>query len=321
MIDTGTTLDGKLDTIDGIVDDIVADTNELQTDDIPGTLSTMDGKLDTIDGVADAILVDTGTTLDGKIDTIDGNVDAILTDTGTTLDGKLNTIDTNVDDIETAVGALNDLTAQQVWEYATRTLTDPNSYKADISALALEATLTAIKGGGWSNETLKAIKDAIDVVDGIVDDVLEDTGTTLDGIVDSILEDTGTTIPATITTIDNEIETIDGIVDNILVDTGTTIPGTITTIDGIVDDILEDTGTTLPTAIAAIDTDSVMDAEVEGGYTVTEILRIMVGALAGKLSGGGTTTLTFRDLSDTLNRIVATVDNDGNRTAITLDES
>ena len=88
-----------------------------------------------------------------------------------------------------------------------------------------------------------------------------------------------------------------------------------------IDNILEDTGTTIPNAISAIDTDSVMDAEVEGGYTVTEILRIMVGALAGKLSGGGTTTLTFRDLSDTLDRIVATVDSSGNRSAITLDES
>jgi len=44
-------------------------------------------------------------------------------------------------------------------------------------------------------------------------------GGRLDLIIDSILEDTGTTIPATITTIDNEIEVIDGIVDTILIDT------------------------------------------------------------------------------------------------------
>ena len=88
-----------------------------------------------------------------------------------------------------------------------------------------------------------------------------------------------------------------------------------------IDDILTDTGTTLPNAISAIDTDSVMDAVVEGTYSLKEVLRIMAGALAGKLSGGGTTTLTFRDLSDTLDRIVATVDSSGNRSAITLDES
>ena len=31
-----------------------------------------------------------------------------------------------------------------------------------MSALALEATLTAIKGAGWTDETLKAIKEYID---------------------------------------------------------------------------------------------------------------------------------------------------------------
>ena len=87
-----------------------------------------------------------------------------------------------------------------------------------------------------------------------------------------------------------------------------------------IDDILTDTGTTLPTEINAVH-DDVLDAAIDGAYTVKEVLRIMVGALAGKLSGGGTTTLTFRDLSDTLNRIVATVDSSGNRSAITIDET
>ena len=71
--------------------------------------------------------------------------------------------------------------------------------------------------------------------------------------------------------------------------------------------------------IAAAD---VLSATVEGTYTLAEVLRIMSGALAGKLSGGGTTTLTFRDLSDTLDRIVATVSTTtGDRSAIVIDES
>lgn len=45
-------------------------------------------------------------------------------------------------------------------------LDSPDQYKADVSALALEATLTAIKGGGWTDETLKAIKDAVDAIAG-----------------------------------------------------------------------------------------------------------------------------------------------------------
>jgi len=60
---------------------ILVDTNELQTDDIPGTLTTIEGKIDTIDTNVDAILVDTNelqtddyparfTTLEGLIGNI-----------------------------------------------------------------------------------------------------------------------------------------------------------------------------------------------------------------------------------------------------------
>lgn len=53
------------------VDAILADTNELQTDDYPTTLAAMDAKLDTIDNFLDtevaAILEDTGTTIPAQI--------------------------------------------------------------------------------------------------------------------------------------------------------------------------------------------------------------------------------------------------------------
>lgn len=58
---------------------------------------------------------------------------------------------------------------------------------------------------------------------------------------------------------------------------------------------------------------------IETGWTVRKILRVMSAALAGKLSGAATTTNTIRDVTDAKARITATVDADGNRTAITLD--
>lgn len=59
---------------------------------------------------------------------------------------------------------------------------------------------------------------------------------------------------------------------------------------------------------------------VEVGLTVRQALRVIAAAVAGKVSGGGTTTIVFRNaLADDTDRITATVDNDGNRTAITLD--
>ena len=60
--------------VDGIVDTILIDTNELQTDWTDG------GRLDLI---LDDVLLDTGTTMPATLSTIDGNVDAILLDTGT----------------------------------------------------------------------------------------------------------------------------------------------------------------------------------------------------------------------------------------------
>jgi len=60
---------------------------------------------------------------------------------------------------------------------------------------------------------------------------------------------------------------------------------------------------------------------VENGSTVREALRIILAALAGKISGAGSSTITIRDINDTKDRITATVDASGNRTAITYDDT
>lgn len=59
-------------------------------------------------------------------------------------------------------------------------------------------------------------------------------------------------------------------------------------------------------------------AAVEG-LTPRQILRVLTAAMAGKADGLATTTVHYRDVADTKNRITATVDADGNRTAVTLD--
>lgn len=55
------------------------------------------------------------------------------------------------------------------------------------------------------------------------------------------------------------------------------------------------------------------------GVTVRKALRGFGAALLGKVSGAGTTTVTFRSIGDAKDVIIATVDTAGNRTAITLD--
>jgi len=55
-----------------------------------------------------------------------------------------------------------------------------------------------------------------------------------------------------------------------------------------------------------------------GNRTFDELIKIMASESAGKNSGMGGTTNTFRSLGDTKNVIVATTDGSGNRTAVTL---
>ena len=91
------------------VSDMVAEVTAILVD----TGTTLDAKIDAIDTVVDAILVDTGTTLDAALAVVDANVDAILVDTGTTLDTKINTIDTVVDAISVPSAAA---VADAVWD-------------------------------------------------------------------------------------------------------------------------------------------------------------------------------------------------------------
>lgn len=64
--------------------------------------------------------------------------------------------------------------------------------------------------------------------------------------------------------------------------------------------------------------DVILDRASGADETMRQAMRLIAAALGGKTSGSGTSTLTFRDPSDTKNVIVCTVSS-GNRTACTLD--
>lgn len=65
--------------------------------------------------------------------------------------------------------------------------------------------------------------------------------------------------------------------------------------------------------------DAVADEVYEGALTLRHMMKIIMAVLAGKSSGGGTVTIKFRDTGDTKDRVTATVEADGDRTAMTLD--
>ena len=96
------------DDIPGTLATILADTNELQGDDVPGLISTLDAVVDTVKAETVTILADTNEIQaeladGGRLDLL---IDAILVDTGTTLSGQLTTIDNEMAAVDTVVDAI-----------------------------------------------------------------------------------------------------------------------------------------------------------------------------------------------------------------------
>lgn len=77
---------------------------------------------------------------------------------------------------------------------------------------------------------------------------------------------------------------------------------------------------TILAAIAALPTlAQILAGGNVDGFTIEQTFKLVLAAVAGKISGAATTTVVARAASDSKPRITATVDVDGNRTAITLD--
>jgi hypothetical protein len=74
-------------------------------------------------------------------------------------------------------------------------------------------------------------------------------------------------------------------------------------------------------SLSAAGITAIWDEVVEGAHTARQYLRTFAAVLLGKVTGGSTPTIVFRDVGDTKDRVTATVTEDGNRTNVVLDES
>lgn len=73
-----------------------------------------------------------------------------------------------------------------------------------------------------------------------------------------------------------------------------------------------------PAPVTAI-ADGVWSRVMEGSVTAIQMMRGFAAVLMGRASGLATATAVYRDIGDTKDRITATVDADGNRSAVTRD--
>lgn len=267
------------------------------------TGTTLDGKIDTIDGIVDAILVDTGTTLQGELDGIQADTEDLQTQIGTAGAGltavpwnaawdaevqseaadALNAYDPPTKaELDTAVA---NVSVDEIQASALADLFNTDSGTDYASAVAGSAVKEIADNAGGSALTAEGIADAVwdeaatghtdagkagaqvwTDIDAILADTNELQVDDTPAALAAILEDTGTTLPATLATIDGKVDTIDGIVDAILVDTGTTLQGEL---DGIQADT-EDLQTQIGTAgagLSAVPWNAAWDAEVQSEVT------------------------------------------------------
>lgn len=119
--------------------------------------------------------------------------------------------------------------------------------------------------------------------------------------------------------LDTQLSTIDGVVDAIQAKTDnlpddpadqSALEALINAVDDFVD-----------TEVAAIKAKTDLIPGTIDGKTFAEGWTLIMAVLLAKCSGLGTTTAVFRNVSDTKDRVTATVDADGNRSAVTLDAS
>jgi hypothetical protein len=265
---------------------------------------------------------------------------AILEDTGTTLDTLVKDIPT-VSEFEArtlVAGSYFDPAADTVAtvtnltnlpaitaNWLTGTGVDASAVTKLQANLALEATLTAIKGAGWDTQTLAAIDVLIDAIKAKTDVIPAAPAEAGEYTAAIAAIPTAPLLAANYVAPDNAtIGTIAGNVDDL--ETRLTaaragyldklnVSGTLAHSNDAATYKADVSGLATSTEVGAI---ALLGETVIGTYTVQDILTILAAKMVGKASGGGTTTIKYRGVDDTTDVVVETVDDNGNRSAVTL---
>ncbi len=149
---------------------------------------------------------------------------------------------------------------------------------------------------------------------------------TVDSNVDAILVDTSTTIPAQITALNDFNPAIDTVANVTLVATTTTNTDMVGTNNALLAASYtapDNAGITqIQADISALNDISVAQIFAGGdmdGFNLEESQKLILAASAGTLSGAATTTVTITAVDGSKARLTATVDGDGNRSAVIKD--
>lgn len=247
--------------------------------------------------IAEAVLVDTLTTYSGNTPQT-GDAFAIVKSGGT---GDNAAIKTKTDNLPAAPASTTNITAGTI----TTTTNLTNAPTVGDFTTAMKTSLNAATPAS----VVGAVGSVAGNVSGSVGSVVGLTASNLDTTISS------RATAAQATSIQADIDDIQ-----------TRLPAALVggRMDASVGAMVANTLTASALATDAVNeiADGMLDRAdaVEVGLTPRQAYRVALAAVGGKVSGAATTTNTFRNaVADSKNRIVATVDVDGNRTAITYD--
>lgn len=213
-------------------------------------------------------------------------------------------LDEAVYDVQFGTTAPSTLTAAQVNTEADTALSDYGALKPTTAGRTLDVTATGEAGIDWANV-------------GSPTTTLNLSGTTIKTATDVETDtaDIQSRLPAALVSgrMDSNVQAMaNGVITSSVIATDAIGAAQIAA-DAIGSSELA------TTAVSEI-TAAIEALVLETGLTWKNALRLIASAAAGKASGLATTTAVYRNaVADDKNRITATVDADGNRTAITYD--
>ena len=191
---------------------------------------------------------------------------------------------------------------------------------ADGSIDAATFAAGAINAAAIASDAITDAKVASDVtiasVTGAVGSVTGAVGSVTGNVGGNVVGSTGSVVGA-VGSVTGAVGSVTGAVGSVTGNVGGNVVGSVASVTaGVTVTTNNDkTGYALSTAgVDAILDDTIGDSTI----TLRQAVKVMLASLAGKLSGAATTTVSIRNVADDTNVIVATVDADGNRSAVTL---
>ena len=174
------------------------------------------------------------------------------------------------------------------------------------------------------DQVVASVSGAVGSVTGAVGSVTGNVGGNVTGTVGSVVGAVGSVtgnvggnVTGSVGSVVGAVGSVTGAVGSVTGNVGGNVVGSVASVTA---------GVTVTTnndktgyRLSATGVDDILDEVTDGAVTLRQGTRLWNSALGAKVSGMDLGAPEFRDLADSKDRITATTDADGNRTAVTLD--